>query len=97
MDIKNRQLLREEILGDLYDHYFETGGEDKTIREDVLEDKERHLAYVYLAQQRLISLNINSANKKVILDAFATINGIGVDRVEQYRLKKVVEAGEMFS
>ena len=73
-----RRELRREILGRLYDNWFELDGEPSVLpQEQIGEDKELKLAYRYLADKGLIRLNSVEGGG---YQASITIQGI--DRVE---------------
>ncbi|MDO3409327.1 hypothetical protein QWJ34_06100 [Saccharibacillus sp. CPCC 101409] len=73
-----RRELRREILGRLYDNWFELDGEPSVLSKEQLgEAKELKLAYRYLADKGLIRLHsVESGGYEISI----TIQGI--DRVE---------------
>lgn len=55
VDVVARQRLRDELLLEVYNHYFEKGGVALLTKSEKLqEDKEKTLAYQYLEQKGLI-------------------------------------------
>lgn len=70
--------LRKELLVELYNHYFESNGNIKSLNQDI-EDKEKKLAYIYLYQKGLIELH----GIETKMSAEAKINAYGIDLVEE--------------
>ncbi|CRK80319.1 hypothetical protein [Neobacillus massiliamazoniensis] len=56
LEINERKQLRSQLMIELYNHYFESGGKSfHTTREELVEDREKDLAYNYLIEKGFIS------------------------------------------
>ncbi|WP_002204555.1 hypothetical protein [Bacillus cereus] len=81
MSFEERRILREELIRDLYNHYFENAGRELmlTFNFDDKEDKEKHLAYQYWEGKGLINYRLISKDGIHAVK----INSYGIDYVEK--------------
>ncbi|HDX9640906.1 TPA: hypothetical protein ACGXMH_005025 [Bacillus mobilis] len=81
MNFEERRFLREKLIRDLYNDYFENAGREemRRVNFDDREEKERHLAYKYLEEKGLI--NYRPISKDGIYGI--RINAHGIDYVEK--------------
>lgn len=77
--IRERIIIRQALLVDLYDYHFASGG-DAYLIEDFDEDGERRLVFLYLSEKGYADLFIdeNGAN--------ASIRVAGIEEVEAGRI-----------
>lgn len=82
--IKERKKLRNKILFDLYDFYFENGGEEKNINvNDTQKNPEDRLAFRYLSEMGLINFEPRVGNRVALI-----IKAKGITYVEKMYHKK---------
>ncbi|ASZ15652.1 hypothetical protein CK938_03025 [Bacillus cereus] len=81
MNFEERRFLREKLIRDLYNHYFESAGRELmlTFNLDHEEDKEKHLTYQYWEGKGLINYRIISKDGLYAVK----INSYGIDYVEK--------------
>lgn len=80
MTIKERVILRQALLEDLYEYHFEKGG-DAFVIEDFNENVEHRLAYLYLFEKGYADLFIDENGANV------GIRAAGIELVEAGRIK----------
>lgn len=78
ISIEERKAKRKEVLKEIYNHYFENGGTAyKVIKQDLLNDREKELALLYLEEKRLIRID-----KQGNTNFFIKATAYGIDEVE---------------
>ncbi|PFD66888.1 hypothetical protein COK34_06930 [Bacillus thuringiensis] len=81
MTFEERRILRERIIRDLYNDYFENVGREQILKFnlDDIEEKEKHLAYQYWEGKKLINYRLISKDGLYGVK----INSYGIDYVEK--------------
>lgn len=75
--IEERKSKRTELLKELYNYFFEKGGAAyKVAKKDILDDREKELALMYLEQKNLITIDRQGNNMFVKMTVY------GIDAVE---------------
>lgn len=83
MNHEERKSLRDELLQQLYDFYFEHGRAKQVMLKELNEDIERKLAYQYLTDKGLVAMHATGGT----LYQFK-ITAEGIDYVEESPLAK---------
>jgi hypothetical protein len=76
--ILDRQILRNELLQDLYDYFFNNKGRSfRTSRDELEMEIEKGLAYDYLAEKGLITMSFPGGRQIEM-----RITAYGIDQIE---------------
>lgn len=86
MEAKERINLREQLLSDLYDFHFNNNGKEKLVLDEVKNNDEINLAYIYLDDKGLVNYKPEIAGRdRNYVNAFVKITNLGIDYVENER------------